>query len=476
MFAFAKFSLARQFLVISLIILVAGMLVIGAWVSQQIEQSVLNRTAAITALYVDSFVSPHLQALQDGDRLSPNELDELDRLLSETALGQQIVSFKVWSSDGQILYNPAPEQIGRLFGVGDDLAEAFSGNVTTSLSDLEDPENEYERQYWDRLIETYAPVRASGSDEIIAISEFYQLPDDLAAEIQTAQLRSWIVVGVATLAMYVLLASLVGRASNTILGQQAALEEQLAQVQDLLIKNRRLHNKVRRAASRTTALNERFLRRISADLHDGPGQDLALAQMRIEPMVEYCANCAVNMPDLETQLDSIQIINNSVTSALKDLRAISVGLRLPDLTHLSPEEVAQRAVRDYQRKTGRTVTLKLEDLPADAPVPIKITLYRVLQESLMNGFAHAGGANQSVYLRQANGSLVAEVSDDGKGFELQVAGQDGHLGLAGMRERVELLSGTFDIDTAPGQGTRVCVTIPLKPIPVAPNTDVYAES
>jgi len=57
-----------------------------------------------------------------------------------------------------------------------------------------------------------------------------------------------------------------------------------------------------------------------------------------------------------------------------------------------------------------------------------------------------------------------------------VAGQDGHLGLAGMRERVELLSGTFDIDTAPGQGTRVCVTIPLKPIPVAPNTDVYAES
>jgi len=476
MFAFTKFSLARQFLVISLIILVAGMLVIGAWVSQQIEQSVLNRTAAITALYVDSFVSPHLQSLQDGDRLSPNELDELGRLLSETSLGQQIVSFKVWSSDGQILYNPAPEQIGRLFAVGDDLAEAFSGNVNTSLSDLEDPENEFERQHWDRLIETYAPVRATGSDEIIAISEFYQLPDDLASEIQTAQLRSWFVVGVATLVMYVLLASLVGQASNTILGQQAALEEKLAQVQDLLTKNRRLHNKVRRAASRTTALNERFLRRISADLHDGPGQDLALALMRIKPLAEYCANCAVTIPDLETQIDNIQIISNSVTSALKDLRAISVGLRLPELTHLSPEEVAQRAVRDYQRKTGRTVIMKLEDVPADALIPIKITLYRVLQESLMNGFAHAGGAEQSVYVWQANGSLVAEVSDDGKGFDLQMAGQDGHLGLVGMRERVELLSGTFVIDTTPGQGTRVCVTIPLKPIPVAPNTDEYGES
>ncbi len=464
MFAFTKFSLARQFLVLSLVILLAGMLVIGAWLSQQIEQGVLNRTAAITALYVDSFVSPHLQALQDGDRLSPNELDELDRLLSETALGQQIVSFKVWSSDGQILYNPAPEQIGRLFAVGDDLAEAFSGNVTTSLSDLEDPENEYERQYWDRLIETYAPVRASGSDEIIAISEFYQLPDDLAAEIQTAQLRSWFVVGAATLAMYVLLASLVGRASNTILVQQEALEEKLSEVQELLTKIRELNHKLRRAAGRTTTLNERFLRRISADLHDGPGQDLALALMRIEPMAEYCANCAVNMPDLETQLDNVQIINNSVTSALKDLRAISVGLRLPDLTHLSPEEVAQRAVRDYQRKTDKTVILKLEDVPVEASVPIKIALYRVLQESLMNGFAHAGGAEQSVYIRQANGSLVAEVSDTGRGFELQMAGQDGHLGLVGRRERVELLSGTFAIDTAPDQGARVCVTIPLKSV------------
>ena len=476
MFAFTKFSLARQFLVISLIILVAGMLVIGAWVSQQIERSVLNRTAAITALYVDSFVSPHLQSLQDGDSLFPNELAKLDQLLSETALGQQIVSFKIWSSEGQILYNPAQEQIGRLYGVGDDLAEALGGNVTASLSDLGDPENEYERQSWDRLIETYAPVRATGSDKIIAVSEFYQLPDALSAEIQRAQLRSWFVVGVATLTMYILLASLVGRASNTILVQQEALEEKLSQVEELLTKNRKLNHKLRRAAGRTTALNERFLRRISADLHDGPGQDLALALMRIEPMAEYCANCAVNMPDLETQLDNIQIINNSVSSALGDLRAISVGLRLPELTNLSPEEVARRAARDYQRKTGRTVILKLEDLPPDAPISLKITLYRVLQESLMNGFTHASGAEQSVYIRQANGSLVAEVSDDGKGFELQVAGQDGHLGLVGMRERVELLSGTFDIDTAPGQGTRVCVTIPLEPIPVTPDTNEYTES
>ncbi len=462
MFALTKFSLARQFLIISLVILVAGMLAVGTWISRRIEQSVLNRTAAITALYVDSFISPHLQSLKDGNNLPANDLAELDRLLSETSLGQQIVSYKIWSAGGQILYNPASEQIGRSYGISDGLGEALGGDVSSFISDLDDPENEYERQHWLRLIETYAPVRAVGSEEIIAVSEFYQLPDDLAAEIRSAQLRSWIVVGVATLVMYLLLAGLVGRASNTILVQQDALEEQLSQVQELLVTNRKLNQKLRRAGGRTTALNERFLRRISADLHDGPGQDLALALMRIEPMEEFCTNCAVKMPDLENQLNDIQIINNSVTSALKELRAISVGLRLPELTHLTVEEVAQRAVRNYQRKTGQNVNLKMEDLPLDTPVPIKITLYRVLQESLMNGFAHAGGGEQAVSVHQASGMLVAEVSDSGRGFDLQTVGQDGHLGLAGMRERVGLLSGTFDVDTAPGRGTTIRVSIPLE--------------
>ena len=94
----------------------------------------------------------------------------------------------------------------------------------------------------------------------------------------------------------------------------------------------------------------------------------------------------------------------------------------------------------------------------------------------MNGFAHAGGAEQSVYIGQANGSLVAEVSDNGKGFDVQMAGQDGHLGLVGMRERVELLSGTFAINTAPDQGARVCVTIPLKSVQEDLTTNEGVES
>ena len=88
MFAFTKFSLARQFLLLSLVILLTGMLVIGLWIGERIELAVTNRTAAVTALYVDSFVSPHLQPLANNDNLQVADLGALDRLLTRTKLGQ----------------------------------------------------------------------------------------------------------------------------------------------------------------------------------------------------------------------------------------------------------------------------------------------------------------------------------------------------------------------------------------------------
>ncbi len=480
MFAFTRFSLARQFMLVSLLILLAGMTIIGAWVSFQIERGVLSHTAAITALYMDSFVSPHLQSLMDANRLPEKDLAELDRLLQDTSLGQQIVSFKVWSPTGRILYSPSPDLMGRQFGIEGDLAQALDGEVTSEISHLNRPEHEYERQLWSELIETYAPVRATGSEEVIAVSEFYQMPDDLKAEIRMAQFRSWLVVGAATLIMYFLLAGMVGRASNTILTQRENLQNQLTQVRELLSQNQHLHTRVRRAAARTTALNEQFLRRISADLHDGPGQDLALAAMRIEPLCEDFVNGTQPGMMVQVEAEDLCITHTSLTSALKELRVISGGLRLPQLINLPPADVARRATRAYRRKTKRTVTLQVDDAPETAPIPVKITLYRVLQEALVNAFHHAGDAEQRVKLWGEDGRLHIEIADNGTGFDLQSAARDGSLGLVGMRERVELLGGTFTVKTAPNQGTHLCVMIPLEEVatasPTPTNTAVYTNS
>jgi hypothetical protein len=174
MFAFARLSLARQFLLASFLILLIGMLVIGIWVGRQIEIGVANRTAAVTALYVDSFIAPHLQSLTHADQLDAEHLTSLGTLLTGTPLGQRIVAFKVWMADGTILYSTNPALTGRKFPITAALSRAFAGEVHTEISDLTEPENEFERGQWPRLIETYAPVRVEGTSTIVAVSEFYQ--------------------------------------------------------------------------------------------------------------------------------------------------------------------------------------------------------------------------------------------------------------------------------------------------------------
>jgi len=208
-----RLSFAGQFVVLSLAILTIGMLTIGLWVQSAIEQVVINRTAGVTALYVDSFVSPLVQELPGRGELSATERADLDRLITRTPLGSQVVSFKIWSRGGEILYSPNPELVGRTFEMSDELQQAFAGEVVSEVSDLTDPENEYERANWETLIETYAPIRSEGSGAVFAVSEFYQLPDSLQAEVRSAQVRSWAIVSIATVVMYLLLVGMVRRAT-----------------------------------------------------------------------------------------------------------------------------------------------------------------------------------------------------------------------------------------------------------------------
>ena len=87
-------------------------------------------------------------------------------------------------------------------------------------------------------------------------------------------------------------------------------------------------------------------------------------------------------------------------------------------------------------------------------MPVKITLYRLLQESLANGFRHGGGVDQRVALAHTGDQLKVEVRDGGPGFDPGEAIDRDRVGLAGMRERVAALGGSFELRAAPGRGTR----------------------
>lgn len=92
---FSRFSLVQQLLAGAAVMLLIGMLVVGTWVVSEIESGVVRRAGLVTGLFVDSFVSPPLQSLANGGSLPKVNRDDLDRLLSATPLGQQIVLIKI---------------------------------------------------------------------------------------------------------------------------------------------------------------------------------------------------------------------------------------------------------------------------------------------------------------------------------------------------------------------------------------------
>jgi signal transduction histidine kinase len=408
---------------------------------------------------VDSFVAPILQELGTTGALSPERQEQLSNLLQDTPLGQQIVTFKVWDPTGKVVYSTDQEAIGQTFPVGEGLALAILGQVSSEISQLQAEENAAQRAIRSELLETYSPVRLSGTNQVIAVAEFYQTVDALNREIAAAQRRSWLVVGAVTLFIYLLLAGFVRRSSDTIEQQQVTLNDQIARLTELLAQNRELHERVRRAAGSVATLNERFLRRIGSELHDGPAQDLGLSLLKLDALIGRWEQGQADAGFVE-ELSSIQ---SSLENAQKEVRAISAGLSLPQLAELSLPETVIRAVRAHERRTASRVRLDVAPLPEQASLPVKITVYRVIQESLNNSFRHAGGANQRIRAFMDGDFLALEVSDDGPGFVPRPSPTlNGHLGLAGMRERVESLGGTFSVQSELGKGTQVTARLALQ--------------
>ena len=458
----SKLSLVHRFLLIGFLVLLAGMALIGTWVGGQIETGVVNGTGIVSNMYLDGAVTPHVQSLANADRLDGADQLALDRMLSGSHLGEHIVALKIWGRNGRILYNSAaPSLVGQVYPMERPLASAFAGEVRSRIVEKSELASEFKSLNWSRLIETYAPLRAEGDRTVLAVAGFFQAADGLEQGVSAAQWRSWGVHGAVTLAMLVLLATLVRKANQTIATQQRELGEKVNQLTALLAQNEHLHDRVNRAAARTMALNEQFLRNIATDLHDGPGQGLALASMRIESLADTCGNCGHSAGDNRTVTEDFHTIHLALQSALADLRAILRGLQLPEIEKFSVAETLQRAVDDHQRKTGVAASLAFDDAPEDAPLPVRITLFRVLQESLANGFRHGGGLNQRVLVTGAPGRLGVVVADDGGGFDPGALKADGHFGLDWMRERVELMGGSFDVDSAVGRGTKVRVSMPL---------------
>jgi signal transduction histidine kinase len=464
----ANLTLARRFLLVSLAVVVFGGVSVGWLLGQLIETSAINRTTDVTALYVESFVAPELQSLRTSSTLTEPEIASLQTLMS-TGVGQRIVTFRIWSTGGTILYCPTSALIGHTFPMEGDRGRAAQGAVTGDISSLTDPENVYERQHWSHLLEIYMPIRASGSSLIIAVAELYQLPDDLEKEVNNDHLTAWGFVAVAALLAYLALAFVVRQGSRRIVDQDADLRAKVRELSDLLGQNAELHQHLQRAAARTTTLNELERRRIGSDLHDGPSQALAFAMLRLDAVGDAGSGGGGTAGAAGGDSgDELRKVRTALDDALREMRSIAAGLRTPEMERATPGEIVRRAVADHERRAGTAVKLEIEDIPDSAPLATKIALYRIVSEALSNAARHGKGIDVRVNVAcRANGLLAVEVSDRGPGFDVRLRRKDGHLGLAGIRERAELLGGRMELESRPagkagaGSGTTIRVYLPL---------------
>lgn len=430
------------------------MMASGFWLSRQIEHSTLNRAAAIAAVYVESILVTQLHDWPRTRLLDPEMHANLDRAFLYGPLKRKVVRFKLWDSSGTIVYSSDHRQTGRGFAFDDMLAAAFQGTMQSRVSDLRDDDNPPERERWSRLLEVYVPLRETPESEVIGVAEFYYSMKNLEADIRQAQRQSWVLVTLTTIVLYLALVGLVRRASKTIVDQQRDLHEHLRQLTASLAENETMRAQLREAGERTTALNEKALHRIAADLHDGPAQELSFALLRFDDLIDGC-RCDTTC--------NVEALRHALRRSLDDLRGIASGIGIPGIAELPLAATLERAVSDFERKTSTTVDAEIDDGLGQASIATRITAYRVLQESLTNAWRHARDNPPRVRARGETDMVDIEIADDGAGFDPALAAANGRLGIAFMRERVRLLGGTFEIVSAAGQGTRIHVRLPLLP-------------
>ncbi len=457
---FKRLNLSQRFMLAGLLTLFAGMLGIGFWVENQIITGVIHRVGATTALYVESFVAPNLQELGTLGEIHPENALALANLLQDTPLGQQIVAFKVWDTRGKMLYSNDVTSIGKTYPMTEGLLRARLGEIVSEISELEEEENIALDEQYGQLLETYSPVWLSGTNQIIAVAEFYHQTDDLENEIMVLKRQSWLVVGLIIASMYLLLSGFVRKASNTISLQQEELNQKVIQLTDLLTENQKLNERVRKASASVALLNEGYLKRIGAELHDGPAQDLGLSILKLDSTIGKLEKNPSQSVNSKIILD-LTGIENSMQSALKEMRGIAAGLVLPQLNELDLIDTVSHVVHKHEQQTNTKVKLEIEGESHVTTLPIRITIYRLIQEALHNAYHHAKGAFQSVCVRSDADQILLEISDQGPGFEVPtIMEQSDRLGIIGMRERVESIGGRFEIQSVIGKGTVIRVQLP----------------
>jgi two-component system, NarL family, sensor histidine kinase UhpB len=213
--------------------------------------------------------------------------------------------------------------------------------------------------------------------------------------------------------------------------------------------------RVRDVAAHALHAEEEERKRIARELHDETAQTLAALLIRIR--------LARGVQDAEARDALLEELRRDISGALEGIRRFARGLRPPALDELGLVPAIESHVRAVSETVGLPIRLEAEPIEDTLNPQAELALYRIVQEALSNAIKHAAATRAVVRISWNGRAVTAVVEDDGAGFDpAEVMTADGRgLGLYGMQERAAYLGGKVEIQSRPGDGTRVRATIPV---------------
>jgi signal transduction histidine kinase len=201
--------------------------------------------------------------------------------------------------------------------------------------------------------------------------------------------------------------------------------------------------------------------RLAADLHDGPVQELTALRYGLTR-----ARTRIQRGQPEQAEGLLAELEDELAAGITGLRRLMAELRPAVLDEQGLEVALHNQVRAFEATSGVACAIST-GLESRLAPDLETVLYRVTQETLNNVGKHAGASRVTVSLAAENGSVRLRINDDGVGFHPVAASKllsEGHFGLAGMRERVEMVGGHLTVDSRPGEGTTVDVEMANRPV------------
>jgi signal transduction histidine kinase len=230
----------------------------------------------------------------------------------------------------------------------------------------------------------------------------------------------------------------------------------LGSLEDLRAQNRQYEARLKRMSFDAAVTEERERRRIAADLHDGIGQALALAQIKLTGLRDSAPEA------LRAGLD--EVIELLATTVL-DTRTLTTELSPPMLYDLGIKDALSWLAEDVEKRHGIHVELTDDDSSKPLDESTAALVYRAVRELLMNVFKHANCTCANVSLRREQDDLEIEVVDSGIGFAVADTvspAHNGGFGLFSVREQISRLGGTVSVMSIPGHGTHVSLRVPMR--------------